>query len=171
MKCFDVFDFCRKKKTLSGEVQISDLPTLCQCLCSTEGTLTFEFTGLGEQHGYPIGHLGVTGVIQVPCSECLDPVELTLMIGFDYLFVPSEEVANSIDIDEDEEGTEVTVGSTNYDLRDLIAEEAILTIPSYITHEECESRSPWFKNEEPSQEYQRAMQERPNPFAVLKDLK
>ena len=79
-----------------------------------------------------------------------------------FRFAKSEEEADSIPIDEDDD-TEVIVGSDKLNVADWIEEELILSLPLVPAHEEgCQTDGP----EESKDEVQK-----PNPFAKLKDLK
>ena len=77
----------------------------------------------------------------------------------------SEAEANRLPVDEDEEW-EVVVGSEHLKVADWVQEEVILSLPTFPKHEDCEA--PY--SEHLQADGQEAKEEKPKPFANLREL-
>ena len=146
----NAYDLARDKKVIEGQAKLSDLPRLKDMILPTEGTVTYRICGMTAKKGWPGAVMELATVVPLVCHGCTSR------------FDKSEEEADSIPIDEDDD-TEVIVGSDKLNIADWIEEELILSLPLVPAHEEgCQTDGP----EESKDEVQK-----PNPFAKLKDLK
>lgn len=95
------------------------------------------------------------------CNHCGKPMEFPIESDVLFRFARDEKEADSIPID-DEDDTEVVVGSEKLNLMEWIEEEILLSLPYVPVHDyACKSDIEAPKQEEPKKE---------NPFAKLKDL-
>ncbi|MFZ9494704.1 MAG: YceD family protein [Burkholderiaceae bacterium] len=111
-------------------------------------------------------HLAVKALVGRTCQRCLHPVALQVQAERDFLFAPSEERAAAWDAERDD--ADVLVLTSTLNLVELVEDELLLALPLVPRHEACPE--PWLQppaaaDAEPDPE------EKPNPFAVLAQLK
>ncbi len=99
------------------------------------------------------------------CQRCLGLVSVPVEFEREFRFVASEEVAEAQDEVCEED---VLVLSRDFNLLDLVEDELIMALPVVPKHEECPVR-PKLQVADP--EFAEDMVEKPNPFAVLGQLK
>ena len=158
----NAYDLARDKKVIDGQAKLSDLPRLKDMILPTEGTVTYRICGMTAKKGWPGAVMELATVVPLVCNRCTKPMDFKIEREVAFRFAKSEEEADSIPIDEDDD-TEVIVGSDKLNIADWIEEELILSLPLVPAHEEgCQTDGP----EESKDEVQK-----PNPFAKLKDLK
>lgn len=68
------------------------------------------------------------------CQRCLQPVLLALDVNRAFRFAPTEEEAATIDADSEDD---VLVLSRHFDLRALVEDELLLSLPIVPMHDEC----------------------------------
>ena len=95
------------------------------------------------------------------CVRCLEPVLVSLAQTRQFVFVSSEERA--LELDDELEDADVLVGAKQFDLRELIEDELIMSLPSLPEHESCDL---------PVQAAQRQLlaEKAARPFDMLKQL-
>ncbi len=161
----DVFALCSDAAQLKGDLPIALLTRFCEDLSSTEGTLAYCVSGQLDDEQHPILHLEVTGAVSMNCQRCAEP--LTHHIAVDNAL---ELVHTEADLDDEEEvlaaiaagqsvGLEKIVGSTTYDLLNLLEDEIILSLPLVVAHTVCEQTLPT------------SVGEKVSPFDALRTLK
>lgn len=161
----DIFDLARREQALEGEVPVKDLPELLAFTATDRGMLKFAAQGVGDRRGLPAAALSMEGDLDLFCARCNKPVPVHIDSEAVFRFAASEAEANALPIEEDEEGEDVAVGSKKFDLEKWVEEEAILSLPRMVFHDDCEEGAGW--EDEP----EGAVFERPNPFAALAALK
>lgn len=158
----NAYDLARDKRVVEGTVKLSDLPRLKDLILPTEGTVTYRICGFTAKKGWPGAVMELATVVPLVCNRCTKPMDFKIENEVTFRFAKSEEEADAIPIEEDED-VEVIVGSEKLNLMDWIEEELILSLPLVPVHEEgCHADAP----EEQEEEI-----EKPNPFAKLKELK
>jgi len=106
----------------------------------------------------------VTTSLPQICQRCLEPVDVAVQLEREFRFVESEAVAETQDDDCEED---LLVTSREFDLAALIEDEVLLAMPLVPRHDTCPvnvkmvAADPDFD----------ALAEKPNPFAVLAQLK
>ena len=111
--------------------------------------------------------LALTAEVALPqtCQRCLGPVDVPVSFSLEFRFVASEEVAAS----EDEESEEdVLVLSRDFNLLELIEDELLMALPFVPKHEMCPGA---VKLQATDPDFLEELAEKPNPFAVLEQLK
>lgn len=103
--------------------------------------------------------------VAVTCQRCLQPVREDLSVSRWFRFVRDEQQAADLDMDSDDD---VLAMARNLDLRELVEDELLLTLPVVPRHEVCPDPLPHANVEEDEVD---AAEERPNPFAALAALK
>jgi uncharacterized protein len=109
-------------------------------------------------------HLSAQASVPLTCQRCMAAVSTPLEVDQWYRFVESEEVAMAED-DEAEEDLLVMV--PQFDLLALLEDELLMALPLVPMHETCPV-TPVFSAGDAAVE---AAQAKPNPFAVLGQLK
>lgn len=97
------------------------------------------------------------------CQRCLDVVDTVLQVDRTFRFVADEDTAAAQDDDSDED---LLVLDANFNLHQLIEDELVLELPMIARHASCPSAT---GVAEP--DFGVAVAGRPNPFAVLAQLK
>jgi uncharacterized protein len=155
-----------------GVVALVQLKRLTQSLTCTEGDVDVNIQTGTDERGLTFlkGDAKVVG--QAVCQRCNDKMTLNLVTEFIY-----SPVKPGYDEDEDEENQlpeyydAIEVNEFGeIGLRDLIEDELILEVPLITVHDEqvCPAAGrdmTWGEIEE------EIVEEKPNPFAVLKQLK
>ena len=160
----DVFALATNAATLSGDLPIADLTRMRPELTQTTGALHYTVSGQLNEKKHPLLHVQITGELNMVCQRCLEEVTQTIDIDNTLHLVANEA---DLDSEEDEinailagdESPEKIVGSTSFDLLNLLEDEVILSLPQAVTHDICEKTLPTTAGEKPS------------PFAVLAKLK
>jgi uncharacterized protein len=93
------------------------------------------------------------------CQRCLQPVLLSLDVDRAFRFAPTEDEAATLDVDSEDD---VLVLSRHFDLRELLEDELLLTLPIVPMHEQCPSPLVGTVPGDPAEEAAPA-----HPFAAL----
>ncbi|QDL55432.1 YceD family protein [Rhodoferax aquaticus] len=163
--------FARLAGTCSGTVRLGDFERLIQESVTGAASVLVEFTAQGEMRGdeaqgeHAWLHLEARTVLAMTCQRCLGPVDVGISAERSFRFVATEALAET----EDEESEEdVLVASRDFDLLALVEDELLMALPPVPKHEVCpvpvklEARDADFAEED---------EPKPNPFAVLEQLK
>ena len=152
-------EFAQKQQQITDNFAPNSLNRLAQTLALTDenaqlANINFTITGDTKRFRQPSLHLHIKSSLPVICQRCLDEMSVDIALDFDYLLSnsPADDVEDSDEIDWLEISAEMSV-------RDLVEDELLLAMPIAPVHEAgCSKHS---------------MQsgEKPNPFAVLKQLK
>lgn len=106
-------------------------------------------------------HLGCRAQLKLVCQRCLQPVDAALQVQRSFQFVADEATAAGIDADSEDD---VLVLSRAFNLIELVEDELLLALPLVPRHSVCPQPLVPPEDAEP-------FEERPNPFAVLGQLK
>ncbi len=164
MKAFviDAFEFCRLKERREGEVAESDLPRLAEESVDKAGSLRWSLQGGCNMHGHAQLVLSVAGTVNLMCQRCLTAFPFTIASDSVLVLAQDEASADEIDALLADESVEVVVGSRDFDILQLVEDEALLAIPLSPKHETCPDQLAPHKS---------GSAEKVSPFAVLKNLK
>ncbi len=151
-------EFAQKQQEIADSFAPFSLNRLSETL-APEGesahlaAINFTITGDFKRFRQPSLHLHIKSQLPVICQRCLDEMLIHLDLSFDYLL--SDKVVNEL---EDSDETDWLEINSEMDVRELIEDELLLAMPIAPVHEARCSRQ--------------SMQsgEKPNPFAVLKNL-
>jgi len=161
-KC-DLFQLCEKGADVSGTWPVAKMPRLLGMLGSDSGEAYAEmhFAKSGRNR-YVKGHVSAT--IEIQCQRCMDLMTLQVETEFSLGLVETE-----AQIDKLPEGYEPLITEGRHFLPDVIEDEIILAVPIVPVHDsECSVFMNAQKEEQKTNEV--VEQEKPNPFAVLKDM-
>ena len=151
-------EFAQKQQEIADSFAPFSLNRLSETL-ALEGesahlaAINFTITGDFKRFRQPSLHLHIKSQLPVICQRCLDEMLIHLDLSFDYLL--SDKVVNELEDNDETDWLEI---NSEMDVRELIEDELLLAMPIAPVHEtSCSKQS---------------MQsgEKPNPFAVLKNL-
>lgn len=158
----DVYRLSRDKKVISGSVRLADMKRLAEMALNPDEVFDYKITGMTGKLGWPGAVVEIGGMVQVPCNRCNKPVDVKIERNVIFRFAKNEEEADAIPIEEDDD-TEVIVGSEKLNIMNWLEEEIILSIPLVPAHDyACLAGA---KTETAEEEI-----EKPNPFAKLKGM-
>ena len=111
--------------------------------------------------------LALTAEVALPqtCQRCLGPVDVPVAFEREFRFVASEEVAA---VEDEASEEDVLVLSRDFNLLELVEDELLMALPAVPKHEVCPST---VKLQVADPDFVEEAQEKPNPFAVLEQLK
>ncbi len=167
MQYVDIFEFSRLRSEIEGDLTADDL---AEALSMLEGDardirVHYRAKGTAGRRDLAGAELEIQATFVTDCVRCGKPVELTIEKTVPFLFTQTEEEADAMPIEEDEE-FEIVVGSRKFDLAHWVEEEIILSLPSFAQHEACEPDQELMHTEETPE-----TNAKPNPFACLAGLK
>ncbi len=109
-------------------------------------------------------HLTAEASVPLTCQRCMTTVATPLEVDQWYRFVESEDIAMAED---DEAEEDLLVMTPQFDLMALLEDELLMALPLVPMHETCPV-TPLFRVGDPAVD---AAEAKPNPFAVLGQLK
>ncbi len=134
-----------------------------------QNPVRFTATGMTRPNGATSEQiwLVLSAEVALPqtCQRCLGPVDVPVHFEREFRFVASEEVA---EVEDEESEEDVLVFSRDFNLLELVEDELLMALPVVPKHDVCpgavklQAADPDFVEDE---------QEKPNPFAVLEQLK
>ena len=167
----DVNGFAEAGASISGSGPVRNYQRLHAELVEPSDDLTVQWAATGERRSgadgsaVPWMHLTAHTLVPMVCQRCLGAVDVDLEVDRWFRFVSDETVAAA----EDEEAEEdVLVASRDFDLHGLVEDERLMEIPVTPRHEICPEPA---RLSVADPDFETAEGEKPNPFAVLKQLK
>lgn len=113
-------------------------------------------------------HLQADAVVPLTCQRCMAPVETPVAVDQWYRFVATEEIAMAED-DESEE--DLLVMEPQFDLLAVLEDELLMALPLVPMHEQCPVAPVLSAGTIELPDGASEASEKPNPFAVLAQLK
>lgn len=185
----DLFEFARTGRVTEGDVRLAALPRMLTevpadvpAAALPEDQFHWRAEGREESvlraDGKPVKAqfltLSVQGPMWLECQRCLAPYHEHLDSETTFEIVRDEAAAEGRPLDEDE--FEALVGSTQFDLKELIEEELLLALPIVPKHGTCPSVHDSVVTgsdglTEPVVEPEEEEEDKPSPFAALAALK
>jgi uncharacterized protein len=107
-------------------------------------------------------HVSARTTLNLECQRCLQPMSAMLEAARSFRFVQGEDAAAELDADSEDDVLALTRA---LDVRELVEDELILSLPLVPRHETCAQPLP-VADAEPQ-----PVEDRPNPFAALAALK
>ena len=99
------------------------------------------------------------------CQRCLGPVDVPVQVEREFRFVATEEIAEAQDEESEED---VLVLSRDFNMMELIEDELLMALPVVPKHTVCPGA---VKLQVADPDFTEELAEKPNPFAVLEQLK
>lgn len=157
----------QKRSDYEGIVPLVNLTRLTESLLDTQGEVTVRVECGTDQQGLTVIQGGASCEVSVTCERCGEAMTVSLDCNFAYTPVkPDDDAALELiperyDVIEKDEHGEIN-------LRQLVEDELILALPLFPMHDEAacavSTASMSFGDIGPEPE-------KPNPFAVLAELK
>lgn len=156
----DPFRFADLDNRLSGRVPITELSRLCQVSNKTDGSLQLHMSFSKGDSGLVIMQGNISGKLILACQRCMEPMGYDVDLESRFYFSRPELRQHDID------DADVIVVEDELDLYALIEDEVLLSLPMITMHiaEECLATDLMAKKDE-------TKLQKPNPFAVLKNIK
>jgi len=154
----DSAEFAREHGSLSGEIELRSLGRVLGSVQSRDGTIRYQLHGSVDRFERPVLRLQVAGSVELLCQRCLKP--FGFVIDSDSrltLFGSEADIDTAAEQDEELDGL---AGQHEQSVVDLIEDEILLALPLAPKHEVCASDG----NSD-------SVAKKPNPFAVLQQLK
>ena len=163
--------FAKASGTLNGTEVLSRFERLQDEAqgAGAQNLVQFAATGLTRPDGAAGEQvwLALTAEVALPqtCQRCLAPVDVPVSFEREFRFVASEEVAA---VEDEESEEDVLVLSRDFNLLELIEDELLMALPVVPKHEVCPGN---VTLQFADSDFVEESQEKPNPFAVLEQLK
>ncbi len=111
--------------------------------------------------------LALTARVELPliCQRCLGVVDMPVQFDREFRFVATEEIA---EVEDELSEEDVLVLARDFNLMELIEDELLMAMPVVPKHALCPEP---VKLQVADTDYVEALVEKPNPFAVLEQLK
>lgn len=169
-RSLDVQAFAKADGRLQGDAAVRLFPRILEETSAEGADRPVHWTAAAElRNPHAVApqawlHLSAHTLLALTCQRCLRPADIPVAFERSFRFVADEATAEAED-----ELSEEDVLATRHDfpLFDLIEDEILLTMPVVPVHDVCPVALP---TEVKDPEFDAAMEERPNPFAVLQDL-
>ncbi|MGJ7542767.1 YceD family protein [Variovorax sp. LT1R16] len=167
----DVTGFAEAAAILNGSDPVVGYARLSAELAESAPDAQVVWTAQGENRtggdGAPVAwlHLHAEATLPFVCQRCLAPVTLDLEVDRWFRFAADEEAAA---IEDEESDEDVLVAARDFDLKGLIEDELLMEIPVTPRHEVCPVP---VQLSAADADFEEANEARPNPFAVLGELK
>jgi uncharacterized protein len=163
--------FAQSQGTHAAEVRLSHFERLMEqsqglggetfVSYAVQGSVRADASGADE----PWLHLSAQATLSLICQRCMAPVDESVSFERDFRFVASEALA---EVEDEESEEDVLVLSKTFNLLELIEDELLMSTPLVPKHDVCPQA---VKLQAADAEFVEAAQEKPNPFAVLQQLK
>ncbi len=161
----DTAAFTRNGEVFAAESPVSDFKRALEGLPNQKGQLiSWSMRGWVDSAGQQFLEIRLSGYVVLTCQRCMKDFDYYVDTVNQVLVVAHE---RDLDVDmDDPDALERILGSAQLNALELIEDELILSLPYVPRHEECPHlpEALVIQNEE-------AEDEKPNPFAVLSQLK
>jgi len=152
----------RQEGKLIGFMPLKQLTQLASDCVSDEGRVEAELE-LRMERARPELHGKARALVKLTCQRCLEPVDVQVDVEVALGFVQNEEQINEMP----ESLEPFLLEEEEVPLADLLEQELILALPIVAFHKSCEPYP--YEGKEAAEAA--TAEEKPNPFAVLEQLK
>ena len=164
----DPIRLAQQGRSFVGRIPLSRLDRLVGMLVSDQGEIEVSLDFYKDARGRHCLNGGLRGELKLECQRCLQAMSLPIDNRFELVLVESEAEADCLA----EEDEIFIVESTPILLTDMIEDELMLSLPQVAMHEEADCEVTLSTEEETQfEEVEQQGDEKPNPFAVLTELK
>jgi uncharacterized protein len=156
----DPFRFADLGNGLSGNIPIIELSRLSQVSNKADGSLQLDMSFSKSDSGLATMQGNISGKLILVCQRCMEPMRHNVDLKSRFYFSHPGSRHDGID------DADVIVVEDELDLYALIEDEVLLSLPMITMHiaEECPVTDMMTEKDE-------AKLQKPNPFAVLKNIK
>ena len=163
--------FAKSQGNYAGEEPLSRFERLMEQSQGLGGETLVRYAVQGEMRLDAAGgeepwlHLAAQATVTLVCQRCLGSVDEPIGFERDFRFVASEALA---EVEDEESEEDVLVISKSFNLLELIEDELLMATPLVSKHATCPRP---VKLQAADADFAETQQEKPNPFAVLQQLK
>ena len=154
----DSGEFAREGLSLNGEIALRDLQRVLGSVQSDTGVIRYALQGGVDKLQRSYLRLSVTGEVSLLCQRCMLP--FVFAIASDSLLTLFNSEADIDAASEQDETLEGILADREQSVVDLIEDEILLALPLAPKHDVC---APDGNSD--------SVAKKPNPFAVLQQLK
>lgn len=149
-------------RVLQGRMKLASMQRLLPALTSSDGDLQvyLEFGKDPDGTRYMSGT--IQGEVGLQCQRCLEPMSLSLDLGFRLGIVRDQQALNVLH----ERYEPLLVGAEPTSLAEIVTDEVLLALPLVPAHADSEKCHEFVQDYKPPQP-----EKREGPFAVLAELK
>lgn len=158
--------FAQAHSHLAGVLPLVDLPRIAEQLVSPAGEVRFSLEGGESEMMRPALTLNVSATVSLICQRCLTPVDIAVDSSAVLVIAPDEAQLDAYD----EEDADAVLVDAACDVRVLIEDELLLSLPIAPRHDVCGGARAKPDQPAPAAAPSSASG-KPNPFAVLASLK
>ena len=162
----DPYKFADQEKEINATLDLEYLSRFRQELASDKGEIACSIKGVRvEDTRVTLLELSLKGEVELICQGCLEP--FPYQVKHDVIIYPvySEERMETVPDD----GDPVLVDDDGLDLKSVVEDELILSLPPVALYGECKDMDAFEIGELPQESIEEAKKD--NPFNALKDLK
>ncbi len=131
--------FCKQQGRLSGTIPATQLLRLTDFVTEQPGKVDYELLGSTDEYDHPALQLNLSVDVTVLCQRCLQGLHLEFETSRQLVLVPGVREFDSIE-NEDQEIDTIPLSST-LDVRDLIDQEVVLSLPIAAYHPQGDCRA------------------------------
>jgi uncharacterized protein len=163
--------FARAGEAYAGEERLTQFDRLLEESQGLGAENRVQYNVRGEMRADGAGadaawlHLSAQVALPLTCQRCLGPVDFPLAVERAFRFVATEEIAQAQDDDSEED---LLVLSQDFNVLELIEDELLMALPAVPKHEVCPESVTF---EVADANFEESAAQKPNPFAVLGQLK
>jgi len=167
----NIVAFAKNQGTVAGEEPLSRFVRLLEQSQGLGGETLVAYEVQADMRPDAAGgeepwlHLAAQATVTLVCQRCLGPVDEVISFERDFRFVASEALA---EVEDEESEEDVLVISKSFDLLELVEDELLMATPLVSKHATCPKP---VKLQAADPEFADVPHEKPNPFAVLQQLK
>lgn len=165
----DVRKLVVKGIEIDAKTPVSDLPHFVSLLANDEGVVDISLQFYKDEERFKRIDGQVKTTVNVSCQRCLEPMPVSVDSQFELAIVWSEEESERLPKALDP----LIVGEELTDLRSVVSEELVLSLPFVSYHEagDCQQAVGYSSVDADAFEEAVADNEKENPFNVLQQLK
>jgi uncharacterized protein len=158
----DAFKFSKLSERLEGETAVAEMERVTEIAQDGQGAIAWVLQGGNHRLGYPQLTLAISGSINLLCQRCLTSMTVTIDAESVLVLAKDEASADDIEAQLNDDAIDVIPVSEELNLRDLIEDETLLSLPFAPKHDICPDQAALADP---------VKSEKASPFAVLKNLK
>jgi uncharacterized protein len=130
----DSLEFARTEQELQGNLPVSGLVRLQDCLYDSVGNVEFVMSGGRNNQGRPILSLNIKGLVHLRCQRCLGQLDYSLGLSNTLLLVSlGGKLADAV---ADPDALDYIEASNELNVAGLIEDEILLCLPFSPRHTE-----------------------------------
>ena len=149
-----------RRAYFEGDLTLTGMIRLNELVGSQDQTLKIQFEFLVSDFETPMIVGNIQGEIVMECQRCLQALEKPIDISYRLLVDADDAIVAESGLDS------VYSDDGIIDIREVVEDELILSLPLVATHEEMDCNEYWRISEDTDE-----IPERENPFSVLEKLK